>query len=107
MPASINKQTAAAKRKAAKSTKPKATPPKRKRMGRPSSYTQEIAVKVCALIAEGKSQREIIKMPRMPSQSTMDRWRDEYADFRVQYTRARERQADYLPKRSEKLPTRL
>jgi len=88
--------TTAAKPKTAKTAKAKATPPKRKSMGRPSSYTPETAAKICALIAEGKSQREIIKMPRMPSQSTMDRWRDEYADFRVQYARARERQADYF-----------
>ena len=67
-------------------------------MGRPSSFTQEIADAICEGIAEGRSLRDICDEPGMPNKATVFRWLadDAYMLFRDQYTRAREAQADVL-----------
>ncbi|MCP4322774.1 MAG: hypothetical protein GY787_13190, partial [Alteromonadales bacterium] len=65
-----SKTTKATKPKAkAKTTKPKATA--KKRVGRPSKYTQELADKLCAELAQGKSMRTVCKSPDMPIMSTI------------------------------------
>lgn len=67
-------------------------------MARESSFTQEIADKICELIAEGESLRAICSQEGMPNKGTVLRWLadDERKAFRDQYTRAREAQADAL-----------
>src|SRR5580704_13515149 len=64
--------------------------------GRPSAYTDEIADAICLRIAEGESLREICKDDGMPDKVTALRWlqKPQYAEFRTQYARAREEQAD-------------
>ena len=66
-------------------------------MGRPSSYTQEIADNICKLLAGGLSLRKICLMDGMPHIDTVRRWliEEDKATFHVQYTRAREEQADF------------
>jgi hypothetical protein len=64
--------------------------------GRPSDYTPEIADAICQRIIEGESLRSISKTEGMPSASTVCRWLGTHADFREQYARAREAQADTL-----------
>jgi hypothetical protein len=66
-------------------------------MGRPSSYTEEIAKAICERLAEGESLRTICKDDGMPDCSTVFRWLgdDERAEFRKQYARARETSADH------------
>lgn len=65
-----------------------------KKMGRPSKYTEERAQKICDLIREGKSERQICKMPGMPTARTLQRWKEEAPDFCRQSARAREESAE-------------
>ncbi len=64
--------------------------------GRPSSYTQEIADEICALLADGKSLKKICEMDNMPSKATVFNWLAKNEAFLDNYTRAREAQADTL-----------
>ena len=65
-------------------------------MGRPSDYSPEIADIICERIADGVSLREICRTEDMPSKAAVFRWLAAHADFRDQYARAREAQADAL-----------
>ena len=66
-----------------------ASKPNASKMGRPSIYTPELAEKICDLIREGKSERQICKMPGMPDAKTLLRWKDTNSDFCLQSARAR------------------
>ncbi|HRH29186.1 MAG TPA: hypothetical protein PKV17_10450 [Aquabacterium sp.] len=89
---------------ASKGTKPVAvkkaaiTAPVAKRSeGAPSSYTPELAAKVCECIANGMSLRAIAAQPGMPAMSTVMAWLDgARPEFSEQYARAREAQADKM-----------
>lgn len=65
--------------------------------GRPSDYTKEIALVICTEIAtSSKSLRTICNAENMPSVSSILRWLRDNEDFRTQYARAKEEQADFL-----------
>ena len=72
--------------------KPKALTPRKP--GRPSSYTKEIATIICDRIADGEGLRAICADETMPSKPTVFRWLEANTQFRDQYARAREDQAD-------------
>lgn len=61
-------------------------------------YSDEIAGRICAGLADARSLRSICLDEGMPSQTTVFRWLgdERYAAFREQYARAREAQADAL-----------
>lgn len=63
-------------------------------MGAPSSYTDTLAEKICGLIEDGYSERQIARMPGMPSAMTMRRWKDDHPDFCALSARARQVSAD-------------
>lgn len=63
-------------------------------MGRPSSYTQEIADLICERIANGESLRKICADEGMPDKATVFRWLAANDEFATKYARAREEQAD-------------
>jgi hypothetical protein len=65
-------------------------------MGRPSDYTPEMADKICELLADGQSLRMICAAEDMPSTAAVCRWLGKHSEFREQYARAREAQADSL-----------
>ena len=66
-------------------------------MARPTSFTPEIADKVCDGIAEGKSLRAMLREDEtLPASSTLFRWLSQDKVFSEQYARAREAQADVL-----------
>lgn len=65
-------------------------------VGRPSSFTPEMADTICSRLADGESLRTICRDEQMPGTSTVFRWLREFADFREQYALAREAQADAL-----------
>ena len=67
-----------------------------KQLGRPSSFTQEIADEICRRISEVQSLREICRDESMPNISTVMRWLAKHPEFREQYARAREAQADAM-----------
>jgi len=64
-------------------------------MARPSSYTEEIAARICEELAHGKSLVNICIPDDMPSDRTVYRWLDADESFRQRYARAREEQADF------------
>lgn len=67
-----------------------------KAQGRPTKHSVELASQICALLAEGKSLREICRDENMPAESTVRLWVvDDRDGFSAQYARAREAQADY------------
>ncbi len=67
-------------------------------MARPSKFTQKLADNICERIADGESLRAICKGGAMPSKTTVMRWLGDVRnlEFRDQYARAREMQADTL-----------
>ena len=62
--------------------------------GRPQIYTQELADRVCAELAEGKSLRTVCKADDLPCTETIFSWLRKYPEFLGQYTRAKEESAD-------------
>jgi hypothetical protein len=88
--------------------KPKIEPPKakavrkprapkvKKPIGRPSSYTQDIADLLCEGLASGLSMRTVCKAEDMPAMATVFRWLRINQEFREQYTRAKQESADAL-----------
>jgi methionine synthase II (cobalamin-independent) len=65
-------------------------------MARPSDFTQEMADHICERLAEGESLRSICVDEMFPGKSTVFRWLASNKDFRDQYARARETQADAI-----------
>lgn len=66
-------------------------------MGRPSSYSPELAERICAEIATtSKSLRTICQSDDMPCVQTILNWLNNNPSFLAQYTRAKEEQADHL-----------
>lgn len=65
-------------------------------MGRPSTFSQEIADVICLRLSEGESLRTICKDEAMPGASTVFQWLAARKEFAEQYARAREAQADHM-----------
>jgi hypothetical protein len=59
-------------------------------LGRPSSYSDEIADLICARLTEGDSLRTICKAEDMPYIRTVFVWLQKSGYFQQQYARARE-----------------
>ena len=76
----------------------KRKPPATKPVGRPGKFSQAAADRICIEIADGRSLRSICRDPGAPRINTVMRWLADgtNADFRQQYARAREVQADRL-----------
>src|SRR5689334_9626997 len=64
-------------------------------MGRPSSYTPEIAEQICQRLKEGETLRQICRSEGMPSKTAVLHWLRDREDFRAQYAHARELQTDH------------
>lgn len=60
------------------------------KMGRPSTYNQDIASEFCRMIAEGRSTRWVCEQDDMPDMSTIYDWKRRHEDFANQYARAME-----------------
>ena len=73
-----------------------AKPSRRKKTGRPSSYTEKLADEICERIADGEALHIMCQEPEMPSAATVYRWLEDNISFRDKYARARSRQADKL-----------
>lgn len=65
-----------------------------RKVGRPTKYTPELAEKICDLIREGLSEREICSQKGMPDASTLGRWKDNNQEFCIQSARARAASAE-------------
>lgn len=64
--------------------------------GRPSIYTDEIALEVLSALAEGRGIVTICKAPHLPHHSTIFEWIHKRPEFAERYARAKEEAADYL-----------
>ena len=59
--------------------------------GRPSTFTQDIADRICERLADGETLRAICRDPDMPNERTVRRWAlDDVEGFSPHYARARE-----------------
>lgn len=59
--------------------------------GRPTTFTQEVADKICAMLADGMTLREVCRQADMPLESTVRSWAlSDQGGFSAQYTKARE-----------------
>jgi hypothetical protein len=67
-----------------------------KPLGRPSTFTQEIADEICERMADGESLRTICSSNHMPRRSTVFRWLAADEAFRDQYAHACELRTDEL-----------
>lgn len=61
--------------------------------GRPSRYTDELAERICGLVAEGWTLRAIAARDDTPSLTTIHNWQLEHEDFRRGYLAAFEQHA--------------
>lgn len=68
----------------------------KRKLGRPTDYTKDMADKICEKIANGRSLRSICAEDGMPPMKTIYRWLEANEEFRHQYARARDKQADYF-----------
>lgn len=64
--------------------------------GRPSKYTEALAIGICERIAKGRPLTKICRLKGMPDYSTVLRWRRDRDDFAALYQAAREDAADTL-----------
>lgn len=66
-------------------------------VGRPTSYTQEVAIRICEGIARRVPLARLCdEDDSLPALSTVYKWRRDVPEFSELYARAREDQADYL-----------
>lgn len=65
-------------------------------VGRPSTYTQELADKICEQLADGKSLRTVCAQEGMPVMSTVFKWMREHDEFSNQYAKAKEESSDAM-----------
>jgi hypothetical protein len=64
-------------------------------IGRPSSYTQELAAEICKRLAETEHGLIFVcEAEGMPAAGTVYEWLNKHAEFADMYARARDRQAD-------------
>ena len=63
-------------------------------MGRPSSYTPEIAERILLKMYSGESLRHICEADDMPDRTTVDLWRVRNDEFSRQYAHARRAQVE-------------
>lgn len=67
-----------------------------KKIGRPSSYTEEVGLIICDLLSDGMSLRKVCERDDMPHKVTVLRWLRDIESFRTQYARAKDEAADSL-----------
>ncbi len=65
-------------------------------MGRPSSYTAEVAAAICERVANGETLRSICREDDFPGHSTVYRWLDENQEFAGLFGRARAQGEDVI-----------
>lgn len=68
----------------------------KKKIGRPTIYSKKLAALICEQIVLGRSLREITKLEGMPAISAIFVWFGKHEEFKEQYTRAKEEQAETL-----------
>jgi hypothetical protein len=67
----------------------------RKPAGRPTNYSQDVAVEFCERVITGRDLKDVCSDDDMPSYSSVYRWRLAHPEFDFQCARAREALADH------------
>lgn len=79
--------------------------------GRPTTYSQELADKICEQLAMGLSIRTVCAPEGMPAISTFFKWLREHDEFSKQYARAKEESADAMAEEilhiSDEMPQKI
>lgn len=70
-----------------------AKPAAKKLGGRPTIYSEEACNRICALLIEGHTLRQIGELDGLPSKRTIMDWLAKHEEFQHHYVRAREVQA--------------
>lgn len=65
-------------------------------LGRPSTFSQDLADRICGEIVQGHSLRTICKSEEMPCVATIFNWFRSQPKFLEQYEKSKEEQADAL-----------
>jgi hypothetical protein len=65
-------------------------------MGRPSSYSDDIALTICSRLGEGEGLKRICADDNMPDRTTVYDWRRARPEFAAMFARAREDCGDTL-----------
>ena len=76
-------------------------------MGRPESYSENIAHRICIEIANGSNLNRLCSTEDFPSRPTVYKWLVERPDFFDKYARARESRADSRADRIDSLSEKL
>lgn len=66
------------------------------KIGRPTTYTPEIAAIICGALEDGATLLDICERPGMPTRRTVNKWLHAHPAFVPMYARAREQQAHAL-----------
>lgn len=66
----------------------------KKKAGRPTIFTKELADTICELISSGKSLRSVCRIEEMPDASSVFKWLRENEEFSKQYARATEERTE-------------
>lgn len=74
----------------------KAVAPKNPVGNPPMLYDPEVAERICVALTVGQSLVQVLQLPNMPSRQVVYRWLNDSKEFRNNYARAREEQADYF-----------
>lgn len=69
---------------------------KTKKVGRPSSFSDEMDLIICDRMMSGESLRKICQDPTMPDKKTVLVWLRDNPVFRVHYDLARQMQLDFM-----------
>jgi hypothetical protein len=64
--------------------------------GRPTDYSPELASRICAELAAGKSLKSVCDLKGMPSRNSIFTWLGKYPDFLEKYETAKQEAADLL-----------
>jgi len=77
--------------------------------GRPSIYTEELADRICAVVATNPHGLPTLcrMFDFMPNKDTINVWRWEKPEFSVKYTRAKQQQAELMAESSEDIIAEL
>lgn len=68
----------------------------KKKVGRPSTYSKELADHICEQLACGLSMRTVCAADDMPAMSSVFKWLREHKEFSEQYAHAKHEAADAM-----------
>jgi hypothetical protein len=68
----------------------------KRKVGRPSKYSEELIDAICRKVSEGQALLHVCEEEGFPTQTTVFRWLNEKEEFREKYARAREIQIERM-----------